>query len=104
MQKDLADMFTEITKAQCLNLQIGRLADCNKLTPDRVSMAKMNAAQTALNTARSCRNLLGANGISLEYHVIRHLANLETVFTYEGTHNVHLLVLGKHITGISAFS
>jgi len=104
IQKDLADMLTEIVKAQCFNLQVGRLADQDQLTPTMVSMAKMNAARAALDIARSCRNLLGANGISLEYHVIRHLANLETVFTYEGTDNVHHLVLGKHITGIDAFS
>ena len=103
IQKDLADMLTEIVKAQCLNLQVGRLADQNKLTPEMVSMAKMNGARAALDIARGCRNLLGANGISLEYHVIRHLANLETVFTYEGTDNVHHLALGKHITGINAF-
>jgi len=104
IQKDLADMFTEIVKTQCFNLQVGRLADQKQLTPEMVSMAKMNGARAALDIARSCRNLLGANGISLEYHVIRHLANLETVFTYEGTDNVLHLVLGKHITGISAFS
>lgn len=103
VQKDLADMFTEIVKTQCFNLQIGRMADQNKLTPTMVSMAKMNGARAALDISRSCRNLLGANGISLEFHVIRHLTNLETVFTYEGTDNVHHLVLGKHITGISAF-
>lgn len=104
VQKDLADMFTEMVKTQCFNLQVGRLADQDKLTPEMVSMAKMNGARAALNIARSCRNLLGANGISLEYHVIRHLTNLETVFTYEGTDNVHHLVLGKYITGINAFS
>lgn len=103
IQKDLADMYNEIIKTRLLNLHLGRLADQNKLHPVMVSMAKMNAAREALKIARMCRNLLGANGISLEYHVIRHLQNLETVFTYEGTDNVHHLFLGKHLTGIDAF-
>lgn len=103
IQKDLADMFTEIVKAQCLNLRLGQLKDQNKSTADMVSMAKRNACREALNIARKCRNLLGANGISLEYPVIRHMNNLESVFTYEGTDNVHTLVLGRHITGINAF-
>lgn len=104
IQKDLADMYSEIIKAQWLNLRIGRLKDENRETPVMVSLAKRNACKEALNIARKCRNLLGANGISLEYHVIRHMLNLESVFTYEGTDNVHTLVLGKHITGINAFS
>ncbi len=104
IQKDLADCFTEIVKAQTLNLRVTRLSDEGKITPAMVSMAKMNAARDALTIARKCRNILGGNGISLEYHVIRHLQNLETVFTYEGTDNVHHLVLGQHLTGINAFS
>ena len=103
IQKDLAEMYTEIVKAQCLNLQVGRLKDEQRETPAMVSLAKGNACREALKIARTCRNLLGANGISLEYHVIRHMLNLESVFTYEGTDNVHLLVLGRHITGINAF-
>lgn len=103
IQKDLADMYTEIIKAQCLNLQIARLKDQQRDTPVMISLAKGNACREALNIARTCRNLLGANGISLEYHVIRHMLNLESVFTYEGTDNVHTLVLGRHITGINAF-
>lgn len=103
IQKDLADIFSEIVKSQTLNLHLGRLADQNKITPIMVSMAKMNGAGEALKIARLCRNLLGANGISLEYHIIRHLENLETVFTYEGTDNIHHLVLGKYLTGIDAF-
>jgi glutaryl-CoA dehydrogenase len=103
IQKELADMYTEIVKAQCLNLQIGRLKDEQRETPVMISLAKGNACREALNIARTCRNLLGANGISLEYHVIRHMLNLESVFTYEGTDNVHTLVLGRHITGINAF-
>lgn len=103
IQKDLACMYTEIVKAQCLNLQIGRLKESQRETPIMISMAKGNACREALTIARMCRNLLGANGISLEYHVIRHMLNLESVFTYEGTDNVHTLVLGRHITGINAF-
>lgn len=103
VQKELADMLTEIVKTQCLNLQVGRLMDASKATPEHISMAKMNGARAALEIVRRCRNLLGANGISLEYEVIRHLANLETVFTYEGTDNVHHLILGKFITGLNAF-
>lgn len=103
IQKDLADMYTEIIKAQCLNLQIGRLKDQQRETPIMISLAKGNACREALKIARKCRNLMGGNGISLEYDVIRHMLNLESVFTYEGTDNVHTLVLGKHITGINAF-
>ncbi|KTD46845.1 glutaryl CoA dehydrogenase [Legionella rubrilucens] len=104
IQKDLAEMYTEIIKAQCLNLQIGRLKDQQRETPVMISLAKGNACREALKIARQCRNLLGGNGISLEYSVIRHMLNLESVFTYEGTDNVHTLVLGRHITGINAFS
>ncbi|WP_423202738.1 acyl-CoA dehydrogenase family protein [Legionella nagasakiensis] len=103
IQKDLAEMYTEIVKAQWLNLQIGRLKDEQRETPVMISLAKGNACREALKIARTCRNLLGGNGISLEYHVIRHMLNLESVFTYEGTDNVHTLVLGRHITGINAF-
>lgn len=103
IQNDLAEMYTEIIKAQCLNLQIGRLKDQHRETPAMISLAKGNACREALKIARKCRNLLGGNGISLEYHVIRHMLNLESVFTYEGTDNVHRLVLGRHITGINAF-
>jgi glutaryl-CoA dehydrogenase len=103
IQKDLADMYTEIVKAQWMNLQIGKLKDQGRETPVMISLAKGNACREAIKIARTCRNLLGANGISLEYHVIRHMLNLESVFTYEGTDNVHTLVLGRHITGINAF-
>lgn len=103
VQKDLTMMFNEINKAQLLNLHVGRLKDEGKATFNHVSLAKMNACREALKIARSARNILGANGISLEYHVIRHMTNLESVFTYEGTDNIHTLIIGKHITGISAF-
>lgn len=103
IQKDLAEMYTEMVKAQCLNLQIGRLKEQQRDTPVMISLAKGNACREAIKIARMCRNLLGANGISLEYHVIRHMLNLESVFTYEGTDNVHQLILGRHITGMNAF-
>ena len=103
IQNDLALIYTEIIKAQALNLHIGRLKEQKKETPVMISLAKSNACREALNIARTCRNLLGANGISLEYHVIRHMLNLESVYTYEGTDNVHKLILGRHITGINAF-
>jgi glutaryl-CoA dehydrogenase len=103
IQKDLAEMYSEILKAQCLNLHIGRLKEKQQDNAVMISLAKRNACRAALAIARSCRNLLGANGISLEYQVIRHMLNLESLFTYEGTDNVHTLILGKHITGINAF-
>lgn len=104
IQASLVDMVTEIVKAQAMNLQLGRLNDQNRGTFVMVSLAKMNACKEALKIARAARNILGANGISLEYHVIRHMANLESVFTYEGTDNMHHLIVGKHITGLDAFS
>lgn len=103
IQKDLVEMFTEIVKAQTLNLRIGRLKESGKSTFNMVSLAKMNGCREALKIARMARNILGGNGISLEYQVIRHMNNLESVFTYEGTDNIHHLILGKHITGISSF-
>lgn len=103
VQKDLVDMLTEITKSQFFNLQLGRLKDKNQVKPEMISMGKMNGCRVALDTARKARNLLGGNGISLEYPVIRHMANLESVFTYEGTDNVHHLIVGKSIASIDAF-
>ncbi len=104
IQKDLVDMFNEIVKAQLINWRVGQLKDQGKSDFNMISLVKMNACREALNIARMARNILGGNGISLEYHIIRHMANLETVFTYEGTDNIHHLILGKHITEISAFS
>jgi len=103
IQKDLVDMCCEIVKAQCLNLQIGRLKDDGQSHFAMISLGKMNACKQAIAIARAARNLLGANGISLEYPVIRHMHNLEAVFTYEGTDNIHHLILGKYLTGINAF-
>lgn len=104
IQYSLSEMFTEIIKAQLLNFQLGRLKDSGQLNFNMVSMAKLNACKQALNIARQARNILGANGISLEYPVIRHMTNLESVFTYEGTDNIHHLILGKYLTGYDAFS
>jgi glutaryl-CoA dehydrogenase len=102
-QEKLVGMITEITKGQLLALQLGRLKDRGKATATQISMAKMNNVREALQIARDARSILGANGISLEYPVMRHMANLETVLTYEGTHEVHMLAIGEEITGISAF-
>ncbi len=103
IQKDLVDMVTEITKAQFLTLQITRLKEQGKVKPEHISMVKRNNVAMALDIARTARAILGANGISSEYPVMRHMCNLESVITYEGTDNVHTLTLGKSITGISAF-
>jgi glutaryl-CoA dehydrogenase len=102
-QARLAVMLTEITKAQLLCVQLGRLKDQGTMTPEQVSLAKRNNVDIATDIARETRRLLGANGILAEYQSMRHLANLESVYTYEGTHDVHTLVLGQAITGLSAF-
>ncbi len=102
-QVRLADMLTEITKAQLLALQLGRLKDEGKATPARVSLAKRNNVNMACECAREARRLLGANGILAEYHSMRHLANLESVYTYEGTHDMHSLIVGQEITGFAAY-
>jgi len=104
VQNKLAWMITEITKAQLLALQTGRLKDQGKLKPHHVSMAKMNNVNIALEIARSARDILGANGISDEYPVIRHMLNLESVKTYEGTHDIHNLIIGEAVTGIPAYN
>ena len=103
-QARLAEMLTEITKAQLLCLQLGRLKDAGTMTPQQVSLAKRNNVAMATDIAREARRLLGANGILAEYQAMRHLANLESVYTYEGTHDIHTLVLGQEITGLNAFS
>lgn len=102
-QAKLADMLTEITKAQLLCIQLGRLKDQGEATPAQVSLAKRNNVAMALDVARSARTILGANGIMLEYHVIRHAMNMESVYTYEGTHDIHTLILGEEITGLKAY-
>jgi len=102
-QQKLVYMLTEITKAQLLVYQLGKLKDENKMKPTQVSLAKRNNVEISLKTARLARSILGANGISDEYQVIRHLLNLETVYTYEGTHEIHTLILGEDITGHPAY-
>lgn len=102
-QKKLVEMVTEITKAQLLNIQLGRLKDGGKLKFQQVSLAKRNNCEIALNIARNAREILGANGILDEYPVMRHAANLESVKTYEGTHEMHTLIIGEDITGYAAF-
>ncbi len=104
VQEKLVYMLTEITKGQLLALQLGRLKEAGKLRFVQTSMAKMNNVSIALETARKARQLLGANGISLEFPVVRHMCNLESVITYEGTHDIHTLIVGEAITGIPAFS
>jgi glutaryl-CoA dehydrogenase len=103
VQEKLAWMITEITKAQLLAVQAGRLKDQNKLEPAHVSMLKRNNVAMALECARISRDLLGANGITDEYPVMRHLCNLETVKTYEGTDHIHALVIGERVTGVAAY-
>jgi glutaryl-CoA dehydrogenase len=103
VQEKLADMITEITKAQLLALHCGRLKDQGRLEPAHVSMLKRNNVAIALDCARLSRDLLGGNGIMEEYPIMRHLCNLETVKTYEGTDHIHTLVLGERVTGIAAY-
>jgi glutaryl-CoA dehydrogenase len=102
-QARLADMLTEIVKAQLVSLHLGRMKDAGTFTPQQVSLAKRNNVNMATDIAREARRLLGANGILAEYSAMRHMANLESVYTYEGTHDVHTLILGQAVTGLSAF-
>ncbi len=103
VQDKLVYMITEISKAQLLALHVGRLKDQNRLDPAHVSMLKMNNVRISLETARLARDILGANGIVDDFCVMRHMNNLESVYTYEGTHDIHRLIIGEHITGIPAF-
>ncbi len=103
MQKKLAEMITEITKAQLLTFRLGQLKNEGKATTAQISMAKRNNVEMALNVAREARQIHGAMGITNEYSIMRHMANLESVVTYEGTHDIHLLITGMDITGIPAF-
>ncbi|MGB2921852.1 MAG: acyl-CoA dehydrogenase family protein [Mycobacterium sp.] len=102
-QAKIADMAVELAKAQLLALHLGRLKDDGRIRPEQVSVGKLNNVREALEIARQCRTLLGANGITLEYPVLRHANNLESVLTYEGTSEVHQLVIGEALTGVSAF-
>jgi glutaryl-CoA dehydrogenase len=103
VQAELADMLTQITQAQLLSIQLGRIKERGSLKPEQISLAKRNNCQIALEIARRARDILGANGITAEYPVMRHMCNLESVKTYEGTHNIHTLVLGESVTGIAAY-
>ncbi|MBO6939965.1 MAG: acyl-CoA dehydrogenase family protein [Deltaproteobacteria bacterium] len=103
VQAKFAHMLTEITKAQCLTLRLGRLKESGKYRPQQISLAKRNNVHHALEIARMARDVLGGNGIMYEYPIGRHMMNLETVYTYEGTHDIHTLILGQDITGIPAF-
>ena len=102
-QKKLADMTLELGKGMLLALHLGHLKDTVGITPEQVSLGKLNNAREALKIARECRSILGGNGITLEYPIIRHMNNLESVFTYEGTNEMHTLVIGNALTGIAAF-
>ena len=102
-QVRIAEMLTEIVKAQLVSLHLGRMKDDGTFTPQQVSLAKRNNVSMATDVAREARRLLGANGILAEYSAMRHMANLESVYTYEGTHDVHTLILGQAITGLNAF-
>ncbi len=104
VQNKLAWMITEITKAQLLAVQMGRLKEQGKIRPHHISMGKMNNVNIALECARMARDILGANGVSDEYPVIRHMLNLESVKTYEGTHDIHNLIIGEAVTGIAAYN
>lgn len=102
-QKKLAEMITEITKAQLLNWRLGVLMNEKKATPAQISMAKRNSCEVAANIAREARQILGGMGITDEYPIMRHMMNMESVITYEGTHDIHLLITGMDVTGINAF-
>jgi glutaryl-CoA dehydrogenase len=103
-QQKLADMLVELSKGTLLALHLGRLKDDGRLAPEQVSLGKLNNVREALQIARTARTILGANGVTLEYPVIRHANNLESVLTYEGTSEVHSLILGQAVTGLAAFS
>jgi glutaryl-CoA dehydrogenase len=103
-QRKLVDMLVEIEKGTLLALHLGRMKDEGRLTPEQISLGKLNNVREALKVAREARGILGANGITLEYPVIRHMNNLESVLTYEGTNEIHTLILGEAITGLRAFS
>ena len=102
-QKKIADMAVELGNGMLLAIHLGRLKDSGAVTPEQVSVGKLNNVRKSLEIARESRTILGANGISLEYSPIRHAANLESVLTYEGTTEVHTLLVGKALTGLSAF-
>jgi glutaryl-CoA dehydrogenase len=103
IQERLADMARRITTAQVLAMRLAKLKDAGQLRPAQVSVAKWNNVRMALDVARDCRDMLGGSGITVEFAPIRHMLNLETVVTYEGTETIHKLTVGKELTGVSAF-
>jgi len=103
-QRKLVDMMVAVNRGQLVSLHLGRLKDSGRLSPEQISFGKLDNVRTALDVARTARGILGGNGITLEYPVFRHMSNLETVITYEGTNEIHTLILGNAITGIQAFS
>ena len=103
-QEKLVNMLVELNKGTLLALHLGRMKDEGRLSPEHVSLGKLNNVREAMQIAREARSILGASGITLEYPVIRHMNNLESVYTYEGTNEVHQLILGKAVTGLDAFS
>ncbi|MGH2899276.1 MAG: acyl-CoA dehydrogenase family protein, partial [Solirubrobacteraceae bacterium] len=103
VQRKLVDMVSEITKAQLLCWRLGRLKEADRLTAGQISLAKRNNVSTARDIARDARDILGANGITDEYQCGRHMLNLESVYTYEGTHDIHTLVVGQDVTGLAAY-
>lgn len=103
IQKKFADALTEINLGLQACLQVGRLKDTDQVAPEMISLIKRNSCGKSLTIARDCRDALGGNGIADEYHVIRHVMNLEAVNTYEGTHDIHALILGRAITGLASF-
>jgi len=102
-QRKLVDMTAELDKGMLLAMHLGRLKDAGTITAQQISLGKMNNAREALTIARECRSILGGSGITLEYPIIRHMNNLESVYTYEGTNEMHTLVIGAALTGIQAF-
>merc|ERR1712059_100214 len=104
IQKKFADAVTDITLALQACIQVGRLKDQGHWAPEMISLIKRNSCGKSLDVARACRDMLGGNGIADEYHVIRHMVNLEAVNTYEGTHDIHALIIGRAVTGLRAFT
>ena len=104
VQDKLVKMFMDISKGQLVSYRVGRLMDQGKSIPEQISFVKKNNVAVARKCARVARELLGANGVSLDYSPIRHMANIESVYTYEGTDDIHTLILGKHVTGLQAFT
>jgi glutaryl-CoA dehydrogenase len=102
-QRKLAEMAVSLGNGMLLAMHLGRLKDAGVIEPEQVSVGKFNNVKSSLEIARECRSILGGNGITLEYPIIRHMNNLESVFTYEGTHEIHTLVLGEALTGVPAY-